>query len=127
MADATQDISTHIRNENLAIARTLTVATGSTIYEGTLVGIDTGEAKTISTSKIVAGFAVKKAAAATTVTVWYNVVMKIALSGAAVTDIGTTAYASDNQTATTTPNTAILGPIVDVETGYAWVHLTLRA
>lgn len=128
MADATNPIVKKMTNPQLAITTKLTVATGSTIYEGTLVCINaSGEATSVVTTTKCAGIAVTDADATENVIVESNIVVRIALSGVAASNIGDTAYAADNQTATLTANTAILGRIVNVDTGYAWVYLTLRA
>ena len=126
MAAATQAIKTQIRNQQLALSRKLTVATGQTIYEKTLVSIDgSGNAIPAATNARIAGLALSTKTAGETVEVFFGLMeAKLALSGAAITDVGTLAYAADNQTAQTSSNTAILGPIVDVETNYAWIALT---
>ena len=127
MANATTAIQQEYQKDGLTIPRTLTVATGVTIYQGTLVGIDAGEGIVAATNKIVGGIAVQTALAGEVVTCNFGMIARFAMSGAAITDIGGTAYAADNQTATTGANTAILGPIVDVGTDEVFVLMTTRA
>lgn len=128
MADVTASREILIKEKDIRISRKLTVATGVTIYKGQIVGIDgSGEAIHAATGSLVAGIAQHDAAAGEVVTVWINYVVKLAYASAAVTDVGLTAYAADSSGATTSSNTAILGPIVDWESGYLWVWLTTRA
>ena len=128
MANATEAIEKHFRKEELSMTTKLTVATGVTIYQGTLVSIDgSGNAVVATTSARIAGIAEETAAAGETVTVLSGLIVRLALTGAAATHVNTTVYAADNQTAQAASNTAILGRVVDYETGYVWVLLTLRA
>jgi len=129
MADTTQAIEIKTKADIKTIQRTaITVATGETLYQGQIVCLDaSGEAVNASTSLQVGGILREAdAAAGDSVTLEYGFLMKFPLSGVAATDIGSTAYAADNQTATTSSNTAVLGEIVSIETGYAWIYLTLE-
>lgn len=129
MADATSPIQIHEKSfaENKIVSE-LTVATSVTIYQGTLVSIDgSGDAIVGVTTSRIAGIALNTAEAGEVVQVASGHIVKLALSGAAATHLNTTVYAADNQTVTATPNTAILGRVIDWETGYVWVLLTLRA
>jgi hypothetical protein len=128
MADLTASREIDVRDKDLRISRKLTVKAATTIYKGQIVGIDaSGYAIHALTTTKVAGMAQHDAAAGETVTVWINYVVKLAYASAAVTDVGNAAYAADSSDATTSSNTAILGPIVDWESGYFWVWLTTRA
>jgi hypothetical protein len=128
MASSTVALEGNVKQIWNAVSSTLTVATGEAIPKGTLVGIDgSGNATDVSTSARIAGVAVSSADAAETVTVYSNIEVKLIHASAAATLLNTTVYASDNQTATSTPNTAILGRVTDWESGYVWVLLTLRA
>jgi len=128
MADATESRELLSRNLQLRMTRKLTVAAATTIYAGQIVGIDAfGEAVHATTTLKVAGIAVSDAVAGDVLTCWLGYVVKLPYSLAAVTDVGLTAYAVDSSLATNASNTAILGPIIDWESGYIWVLLTLRA
>lgn len=128
MANATNAIKQNIRSEHLAISTKLTVAAGVTIYEGTLVSIDgSGNAIVAATNARIAGVAKETKTAGEELTVYHNHVHRFIYTSVAATAVNTAAYAADNQTAQANSNTAILGPVVDVGTNVAWIHLTLRA
>jgi hypothetical protein len=58
------------------------------------------------------------------VTVYRNGVWGFAKGSLAITDIGALAYASDDNTVTTTDtNNLLIGRIVDVDATYAWVDI----
>ncbi len=127
MASASSAVQRQTRKENIRQTRELVVASGETIYEGTLFGrSDTGEAIDIDTSKIVAGVAFATKEETETVEGYFGLEILIDLPSVSKADIGKIAYAADNNTAQLSSNTAILGPIVDVQTDKAWVHLTFQ-
>jgi hypothetical protein len=108
--------------------RTLTVAAGVTIYEGTLVSINgSGEAIVGTTGSRIAGVAQSTATAGETVTCYFSGAWWFNITSPVATMIGVTAYATDNNTVQTSSNTAILGPIVDVSSTQALVWITTRA
>ena len=60
--------------------------------------------------------------------VWRDGIHAFAKNGLAATDIGAPAYASDDQTITTTSsNNLWIGYIVDVDATYVWVDITRAA
>lgn len=62
------------------------------------------------------------------VTVAINGVWGFAVGSLAITDIGAPAYASDDQTITTTStNNLWVGTIIDVDSTYVWVDITRAA
>lgn len=125
---STNAINQSFKNPEATRTRTLTVATGVTIYEGTLVSIDgSGNAVVAVTSARIAGIAKNTAIAGEIVTCYYGLTVRLNLSSVAATAVGATAYAADNDTATLSSNTAILGPVQSIETNLVWVDLTLRA
>lgn len=127
MASTTVAIKPEIRNNNLRITTPIVVSDGVQVYQGALVCIDgSGEGIDGVNTASMAGIAEESVLGDGTVKVVCNsnYEVRFPMSGAAATDVGTTAYAADNQTATTTTKTCILGRITDWETGYVWVHLT---
>jgi len=129
MAAATEAIKVQSRNNDQIETSNLTVAAGVTIYEGTLVSIDaSGNAIVGVSGSRLAGIAADTREAGESLTCRSGYTVRFLMATAALTDMNKAAYAADNQTATLTPGTAILGRIVDVEVGEAiWVKMTLRA
>jgi len=128
MADVTQSTERTFRKQGLRISRNMIVAAGVTAYKGMIVGIDgSGNAIHAATGSKAVGIAQHDADAGEDLEVWFGPVVKLAWASAAITDVTNTAYAADSSDATTSSNTAILGPIVDWESGYLWVLMTLRA
>lgn len=123
---ATTPIIQRFKFEQLTMSRELVVDTA--VKEGWLVSIDgSGDAVPAVTTARIAGVAQNDAAAGERVTCYFGRAVWLNKSNAAATDVGVTMYAADNDTVTATPNTAILGPVVDWETGHVLVSLTLRA
>lgn len=123
---STQPIQANIKKPDLNIDMKLEVDTGVTIYAGTLVGIDSGKAVVATNALPCAGVAFETYTEGEIALIYHNYVAQLNLSGAAETDIGSTAYVSDNDTVTTTPNVATVGRIVAVDTvnEKAFVHIT---
>jgi len=106
------------------------VASGVTIYEGTLVSKDaSGYAIAAEPDYECVGIAADTRTAGQPLTVRSGHVVQLNFASIAQSNIGDIVYASDNQTATTTPNTALLGRIAGVDTvnDKAFVWLTLGA
>lgn len=127
MSAATGPIDDRTFQRNLGITRRPTVATGVTVHDNWCVCLDSsGNVVNGTTSRPVGGIVMQGKTAGEKVELLYNHVQKFICAGVDATCIGTTAYLADNQTATLTPNTAILGQIVDWEDGAIYVHMTLE-
>jgi hypothetical protein len=129
MASSTVPLQLHVRNNESIITSQIVVATGVTIPKGTLVSISGAGLGIvgISTSRLV-GYAPEGGEAGDEITVWTGCTVRLVCATAAATMLNMPAYADDNQTVQiATPATAIAGRVVDWESGYLWVNLTLRA
>lgn len=115
-----------VKVDQLSIHIPLIVASGQTIYEGTLVGKDdNGYAIPADDTHKCVGMAIEQKTAGQTVTVVYNNITFFVLPGVCMADLGKTAYAVDNDTLTLIENDAIVGKIIGVSGESAIVHLTL--
>lgn len=119
--------------------------TAHTVYKGSLVVCDVSDTDgyfravpltsgtNMAAGDIFAGVAVEKqvvdsnvtADGALDVTVATNGVWGFAVGSLAITDIGAAAYASDDDTITTTSTSNLwVGYIVDVDSSYVWVDIS---
>lgn len=110
-------------------ARTLVVASGETIYEGTIVCIDSsGFAIAATGNNRVAGIAQNGATEGETVTVYFQAAWRFTADPAPVaTDIGKPVYLQDNDTVTNSSGTGICGICEDITATEMWVFFTTRA
>ena len=109
--------SRSITRPDLALERQLEVAAANTIYEGAIVAIDgSGNAIVPTGSEICVGIAAGAAEATETVRIQFNHVEELTLTGADDSAVGILLYATDDNTLTATPNTCIVGVVVDVLT-----------
>jgi len=128
MSDTTTARKRDMRNPQNIVTRKAVVKAGETIEKGQIASRDaSGYAVNLDTSLPVLGVAVEEYAAGETATFNFFHVERFEKSDASATDVCETAYAADNQTATLSSNTAILGPVVDWGAGYVDVLMTLRA
>lgn len=126
MADATATIKTKVKDDKLKMTRPLDIGSGETLYKGTLVSIDaSGYAVAFATNLKCAGIAFDVDTNKGKVLCDYNQQVRLVKSDASIADIGKLAYGADNQSVTLTRNTALLGNISEIETGYVWVKLDL--
>lgn len=123
-------------------------STAHTVYKGSIVVCDVTDtdgyfrAMPLSSSTAMAatdifgGIAVEKQSVTSSNTADGSVKVTVAIDGVwgfavgslAITDIGATAYASDDQTiTTTTANNINVGTIVDVDSTYVWVDIKDQA
>ena len=116
-----------LTNPDLAIVRQATVASGVTIYDGAIVSLNaSGEAIVgVSTTKF-GGIAQNYAEAGENVTLHYNHVEELPLA-TTVANIGVAVYATSDNVLTLTPNTCIVGYIVNiVDAAIVSAHCTSR-
>ncbi len=129
MASTTKGITGEYRGKGMVIEHPIN--SDSEVFENALVGFDTtsGNALDATSSTPILGVAYtsRDGAKNEKINVRSHLLFKIALSGAAREDIGKTAYAANNQTATLTAGAAILGRIMDIEDSEnIWVFLNLE-
>lgn len=116
-------------------------STAHTIYKGSLVYIDVSDTDgycravndaTMAAGDIFCGVAVEKQAVTSSDTGDGSVEVSVAMNGLwgfavgsiTITDVGAPAYASDDDTITTTStNNLWVGTIVDVDSTYVWVRI----
>lgn len=117
-------------------------STSHTVYHGSVVMCDVSDTDgyfraansglTVTSSDIFGGIAAEKqvvgaadaADGSKKITVYVNGVWGFAKGSLAITDIGAIAYASDDNTITSTSTGALaIGTIVDVDATYAWVDI----
>jgi hypothetical protein len=126
MALATNKVS-KTKHDDLAIVRQAVVAAGVTIYEGAMVSLNaSGEAiVAVSTTKF-GGIAQNYGVAGDTITLHYNHVEELPLA-TTVANIGVAVYATSDNVLTLTPNTCIVGYIVNiVDAATVAAHCTSR-
>lgn len=118
-------------------------STAYTVYKGAVVGNDVSDTDgyfrdwdtgiTTTSSDIFGGIALEKvdvtssntADGSKKVTVAVNGDWAFAKGSLAQTDVGAVAYASDDQTVTTTATAALaIGVIVEVDSTYAWIDIS---
>jgi hypothetical protein len=124
------DIQGNYKHTQQIVVRELIVNSNTTIYKGTLVGVnDSGFAVVPDGTQKIVGVATEKSVGGNPVVCYYNHVIAYSLPGLVRSDIQKTVYALDNNTLTTTPNLSAVGTIVDVnlDLDLAYVHITLTA
>ena len=128
MANYTEDQERQERKTNIALTRTLTVATGDTIYKDVLASIDaSGNLAEFDTSLLVAGISVEQYAAGEEGTVNFGNCVWFDKSDASAEDVGKTAEATDDYTVKIGTSTSVVGPIVEWRSEQVLVWMTLRA
>lgn len=115
--------------------------TAHTVYKGSILIVDASDSdgyaraladETVAAGDIFAGIAAEKQAVTSDitgdgdadVTAYRNGIWGFAKGSLAITDVGANAYASDDNTITTTDtNNLYVGKIVDVDSTYVWVDI----
>ena len=115
--------------------------TAHTVYKGSIVTIDVSDSdgyaraladETVATGDVFAGIAAEKQAVTSDITgdgdadctVYRNGIWGFAKGELSVADVGANAYASDDNSITTTDtNNLWVGKIVDVDSTYVWVDI----
>jgi len=107
----------------------LTVKAGSTIYKGSACGLSSGELIVSTGSEACIGFATDDYDAGDTdAEVQYMHFLFLDVTGvSSKSGIGSTVYASDDDTFSTTPGTTIIGRVHDYQNGQAIVRISLQS
>lgn len=106
------------------LTRKLIVASGSTIYEGTIVSIDdNGNAIAGGSTYLFAGIAMNTATENTEVTIMLNVLCRFNLTGVTPADVGRIAYVVDNNTVTLAKTSGVIGPLISVSDNECYIYI----